>query len=595
MRKLSPTSLKVGAGRVVAAGGLLALTALLPWLTRTDPALTVLHARYGDAPTTPKQLAEVRDQLGLGEGPFTFLGQWLRGLAHGDPGTSWVTGADVGADVSAGFHVSVSLMAYAMVVAVLVAVAVCLPALRRGRAEPPNGVVAGVLAALPEFLLASVLATLFAVRLGWFPAQGWASPASAVLPALALGLPAGAVLGRLAQDALPTAFAEPWVRTARANGMPRSRIARHAVRRALPAVLPQAGLTMVGLTGAAAAVEAVFAIPGLGGTAVAAALDLDLPLLQGCLLALLALGVVAAVAVELVRRRLLGPALSAGALPGAAPVRAGGRAAAYASLALAAALLTVLVWGLTRDPLQVELTARLAPPSGAHPFGTDALGRDVLARLGHGALRTLATAAAVCAACWIVGIALGLTRWAKGPAEVANALPAILAGLLVTGLFGAGQTGAAVAVAAVGWAPLAAHTAALAETERASGHVEAALAQGAGRPHILRRHVLPGVLGPVTRHAALRLAPTTLALASLSFLGLGTQPPAPEWGRLLMENLPYAERAPWAVLAPAAALACVGALVALAGRRPLQGRGAVFIGGSAAGRDQPRRRGSRRG
>ncbi|WP_428953896.1 ABC transporter permease subunit [Streptomyces sp. cg35] len=576
--------MKTAIGRVLAAGGLLAVTALLPWLTRTDPALTVLHARYGDAPTTPRQLAEVRDQLGLGEGPFTFLGQWLRGLAHGDLGASWVTGADVGADVSAAFGVSVSLMAYAMVVAVVVAVALCLPPLRRGATRPPNGVGAGILAALPEFLLASVLATLFAVRLGWFPAQGWQSPASAVLPALALGIPAGAVLGRLGQDALPAAFAEPWVRTWRANGMPRARIARHAARRALPAVLPQAGLTVVGLTGAAAAVEAVYAIPGLGGTAVAAALDLDLPLLQGCLIVLLALGVTAAVVVGLVRRRLLGPALKAGALPGLAPQRGGGPARRYAAGALAVALLAVIVWGLTRDPLQVDLAARLAPPSGAHPFGTDALGRDVLARLGHGALRTLAVAAAVCAACFVAGVALGLARWTAGLTEVANALPAILAGLLVTGLFGAGMTGAAVAVAAVGWAPLAAHTAALAETERASGHVEAALVHGAGPWHILRHHVLTGVLPPVARHAALRLAPTTLALASLSFLGLGTQPPAPEWGRLLMENLPYAERAPWSVLAPAAALACVGAMVALASAP--QGRGER--------RGRPRRRRTRR-
>ncbi|MFI0241973.1 ABC transporter permease subunit [Streptomyces sp. NPDC016845] len=579
-------NVSVVAGRVAAAGGLLLLTALLPWLTRTDPALTVLHARYGDAPTTPRQLAEVRDQLGLGEGPFTFLGQWVRGLVHGDLGASWVTGADVGADVGAAFGVSLSLMAYAMVVAVALAVALCLPTLRRGttRTRPPSGAAAGVLATLPEFLLASVLATLFAVRLGWFPAQGWQSPASAVLPALALGIPAGAVLGRLAQDALPAAFAEPWVRTWRASGMPRARIARHAARRALPAVLPQAGFTVVGLTGAAAAVEAVFAIPGLGGTAVAAALDLDLPLLQGCLIVLLALGVAAAVTVGLLRRWLLGPALKAGALPGLARTPGGGRARLHAACALAAVLLAVIVWGLTRDALHVDLAARLAPPTAAHPFGTDALGRDVLARLGHGALRTLAVAAAVCAACFVVGVALGLARWTKGLTEVANAMPAILAGLLVTGVFGAGMTGAAVAVAAVGWAPLAAHTAALAETERGSGHVEAALVHGAGRWHILRHHVLTGVLPQVARHATLRLAPTTLALASLSFLGLGTQPPAPEWGRLLMENLPYAERAPWSVLAPALALACVGACLALASAP--QGRGER--------RDQPRRNRARR-
>ncbi|MBO0918915.1 ABC transporter permease subunit, partial [Streptomyces laculatispora] len=69
----------------------------------------------------------------------------------------------------------------------------------------------------------------------------------------------------------------------------------------------------------------------------------------------------------------------------------------------------------------------------------------------------------------------------------------------------------------------------------------------------------PGVLPPVVRHAVLRVPAIALALASLGFLGLGTAPPSPEWGRMLSENLPYAERAPWAVLAPAAALAVLGA------------------------------------
>ncbi|WP_143672585.1 ABC transporter permease subunit, partial [Streptomyces sp. rh206] len=123
--------------------------------------------------------------------------------------------------------------------------------------------------------------------------------------------------------------------------------------------------------------------------------------------------------------------------------------------------------------------------------------------------------------------------------------------------------GAAAAVAAVAWAPLAAHTAALYAQEKAAPHLAAAVALGADRAHLLRRHVLPGVLPPVARHALLRIPAIALALASLGFLGLGTQAPAPEWGRMLSENMPYAERAPWAVLAPAAALAVLGALAVL--------------------------------
>jgi peptide/nickel transport system permease protein len=146
-------------------------------------------------------------------------------------------------------------------------------------------------------------------------------------------------------------------------------------------------------------------------------------------------------------------------------------------------------------------------------------------------------------------------------------VPAVLGALLVTAVAGSGAATPAIAVSAVAWAPLAAHTSALLRQERAAPHVTAARGLGAGRRHLLRRAVLPAV----TRHALLRLPGTALALASLAFLGLGAQPPSPEWGLLLAENQPYAERAPWAVLAPAAVLALLGALaVSAAGgvRRP---------------------------
>ena len=97
-----------------------------------------------------------------------------------------------------------------------------------------------------------------------------------------------------------------------------------------------------------------------------------------------------------------------------------------------------------------------------------------------------------------------------------------------------------------------------------STHVAATQALGAGPWYLLTRHVLPAVLPPVARHALIRVPGIALSLAALSFLGLGAQPPAPEWGLLLAENQPYAERAPWAVLAPAAVLALLGAFAVTA-------------------------------
>ncbi|CAM5342323.1 ABC transporter permease subunit [Streptomyces californicus] len=297
------------------------------------------------------------------------------------------------------------------------------------------------------------------------------------------------------------------------------------------------------------------------------------------MLVLLLLGVVAGLLARLAVRVLLGPALTERALPAlVAPRLPGRRALTAAALVLGVLLVAVTVAGLLRDPLHVDTAARLAGPSAAHPFGTDNLGRDVLARLGHGTARTALAAVAVASVTLVLGLLLGALR-AGALTETANALPAVLAGLVVAGIAGPGPWGAAAAVAAVAWAPLAAHTAALYAQEKAAPHLAAAVALGADRAHLLRRHVLPGVLPPVTRHALLRIPAVALALASLGFLGLGTRAPAPEWGRMLSENMPYAERAPWAVLAPAAALAVLGALAVLTsaavrGRTPAGLKGA---------------------
>ncbi len=260
---------------------------------------------------------------------------------------------------------SLTLMGVSLAVAVLLALALSAATLRRGAARRivrvRAGVGAAVLAALPEFLLAAVLATVFAVHLGWFPALGWGAPDQLVLPALAMGVPAGALLGKLLDDALPGAFAEPWARAAAASGMPGRTVARHALRRTLPALLPQLGLVVVGLTGGAVAVETLYAVPGLGGTALAAALAQDLPVLQATVLVLLLLGVAAGLLARLAVRVLLGPALTERALPAlVAPRLPGRRSLTAAALVLGLLLVAVTVAGLLRDPLHVDTAARLA-------------------------------------------------------------------------------------------------------------------------------------------------------------------------------------------------------------------------------------------
>ncbi|MBK3638339.1 ABC transporter permease subunit [Streptomyces sp. MBT97] len=585
--------------RAVPAAALVCAIGLLPRLSHTDPALTVLRARSAERDATPEVLAGIRAELNLDDGPSTLLGRWLAGLPRGDAGRSWISGDAVLPTVLEALGASLLLMAAASAVAVATAAAVCARTLRRGarrslEGRPAGGSGAAVLAALPEFLTASVLATVVGVQWGWLPALGWYGPQWTVLPALALGLPAGAVLGRLLDERLPGAFAEPWAQAAAARGLPGHSVARKALRRCVPGLLPNVGLFVVGLTGGSVAVEQIFDIPGLGRTTLRAAIAQDLPVLQAGTLVLVVLAAVVTLGVRIATRLLVGPALRDGALSTPhRPVPPGRRVlpAVYAAV-----LAAVIALGLPRDPLALDTSARLRPPSAAHPFGTDALGRDVLARVAHGALDTLLLALAVSLTALAAGVLLGLLPRFSGPlVDTVNAVPSVLAALLVTAVLGGGPTAPALAVAVVAWAPLAAHTSALLRQERATVHLTATRALGAGPVQLLRSELLPAVLPPVTRHALLRLPGVALALASLGFLGLGAQPPSPEWGLLLAENQPYAERAPWAVLAPAAVLALLGALAVTAAggprrprpRRPGRRRDRAAAGGRALVHEEP--------
>ncbi|MFF1251892.1 ABC transporter permease subunit [Pseudarthrobacter sp. NPDC058329] len=565
----APAFLKVTASRIAAFLGLVLLIAMLPWLSGRGAEYTILRARYADREPTPEALAAIREELGLEQGPLAMLVSWVRGVFAGDFGTSWVSNTPVGPGVGAALGVSVTLMGFALAGAAVIAVLICVPAVAEGlgqRRRPVSGILSAALTSLPEFLLAAILLVIGAVWLRWFPPFGWMAPEHAVLPALALGIPAGGLMGLLLSDAIRSGFGEKWVATWRLAGAGPGQLARAVLRRALPSVLPQIGLVLIGLTGGAVAVEKVYAIPGLGRALLGAASAQDIPTLQAGMLALMALALLAGTLTTAGRYLLIGPAVRFGTLPLPEPARSGSRRQPAVPAVTGTALLVIVGAGLLRDPLTTAHT-RLAVPTWSLPFGADASGRDLLARVGHGAVGTLGTALTVVLVCLVVGITVGLFPLAAtGPVEVANAAPPILAGLVVAAITGPSAQGAALAVAAVSWAPLAAHTAALAQEARAQSYVQVLPVLGVGRARIMLRYILPAVVPPLLRHAMLRLPGVALALAGLGFLGLGPQQPSPEWGLILAEGIGYVERAPWAVLAPASALVLASVLaVSLAG------------------------------
>jgi peptide/nickel transport system permease protein len=245
----------------------------------------------------------------------------------------------------------------------------------------------------------------------------------------------------------------------------------------------------------------------------------------------------------------------------------------YLALGMAA---VALAWLLPLDPVATDLTARFAAPSATHPLGTDHLGRDVLARLVDGAWISVGLTAVALAVCAVLGTAAGLlSGYAGGAAaglvqravDVLAALPAIVVGLVVAAVREPGTGTLLLAVLVTGWSPFARLAHHLTLRERGREYIEGAVAIGAGPVRIAVRHILPNALRPLVAHACLRFANVLLSVAGLSFLGLGVQPPTPEWGVMLAEGRQFMFLAPQLVLVPATAIVVVATCVTVLGRR----------------------------
>lgn len=243
--------------------------------------------------------------------------------------------------------------------------------------------------------------------------------------------------------------------------------------------------------------------------------------------------------------------------------------AALATLCCAGPLLAL------QDPAAARLGERLAEASASHPLGTDHLGRDVLSRLLAGAQLSLGLAGAAVAFSGASGTALGLLAGRIGSvfSEAVNrtvdaliSLPAILVGLTLVAIFDPGVATLFGAVVLVGWMPFARLAHALTLKLGSREYVEAATVMGAGETSIITRHILPNAAGPLLGLACLQFAYTLLTISGLSFLGLGAQPPTPEWGVMLSEGQPYLADSPLLVLAPAAAIVAAALTVTAAGR-----------------------------
>ena len=218
------------------------------------------------------------------------------------------------------------------------------------------------------------------------------------------------------------------------------------------------------------------------------------------------------------------------------------------------------------DPAAQELSRRLEGPSWAHPFGLDELGRDILSRLLSGARISLMVGIAVVSVSSVLGMFLGsIAGYFGGLADdlisrvvdILMAFPGILLAIALVAVLGPNLTNVVLALSIIGWVGYARLVRGQAMRAREFEFVQAARALGAGAPRVVLRHVLPTAFPAVVVQATLGMAGAIIAEASLSFLGLGVQPPTPSWGTMLDAGRSHLFDAPHLTIFPGLAIAAL--------------------------------------
>jgi peptide/nickel transport system permease protein len=226
------------------------------------------------------------------------------------------------------------------------------------------------------------------------------------------------------------------------------------------------------------------------------------------------------------------------------------------------------------NPVKLNLNATLRPPSGSHIMGTDEFGRDVFSRVLYGASLDLQIAAFGTFFCFLSGALLGLIAGFFGKAadtligrliDVVIAFPAIVVIIALISVLGVSLVNLYIGITITGWTAYARLVRGETLKAKSLPYVQSARSLGYSWPRILFRHVMPNVITPGLIFLVTDMVGTILLVTSLSYLGLGPQPPTPEWGAMIAEANPYMLQAWWIALFPGLAIMITGVGLALLG------------------------------
>lgn len=263
-----------------------------------DPAQIALGVN-----ATPELIAKTRAEFGTDQPLLTQYLDWVRGLPFGDFGTSYVTHRDISPLVADRVQVSLILVVLAMLAALIIAIPLgTLAAVRHRKAS--GAIISAVSQlgiAIPGFLAGILLVVVFALGLGWFPANGWTPPGQdfgqflsrVTLPVLALAAVQGAILTRYVRSAVLEVMSEDYLRTARAKGLsPLAALLKHGLRNAAIPVLTVTSVQLAALIIGAVVIERVFVIPGLGSMLLDAVGNRDMLTVQSVVMVLVGITLV---------------------------------------------------------------------------------------------------------------------------------------------------------------------------------------------------------------------------------------------------------------------------------------------------------------
>lgn len=239
----------------------------------------------------------------------------------------------------------------------------------------------------------------------------------------------------------------------------------------------------------------------------------------------------------------------------------------YTGLVLSALIVLVMIFAPflePHDPTKMELSQKFIAPCREFIFGTDHLGRDIFSRVIEGARVSMSMAVTVVFFSAVLGVLLGMISGYMGGAvdmlimravDVLLAFPTIIFALALSTMMGTGQTNLIIAITCVQWTRYARIARGEALMLKNAEYVEAAKSIGNNTVQILGKYIFPNVISKIIILASLDIGTIILYCASLSFLGLGAQPPSPDWGVMISEGKDYMQYAPWLTLFPGLAIA----------------------------------------